>query len=425
MKSAGAAKVHRTAAQLKSLFSGLPDGFAFRAGPPLVDVTAEDAEEAARQAAKSCTSSGSLLLVYYFGHARRDKDDLLFVHPGARRDENSYLGFDTLIHTVMAGKPHRVLFLLDCCYAGASAKEFDLLPEFARKRCCLIGCTSASTRAFWEQHVDAPLGYFTLAMTYGLSGPGGTVSPGDDAITVDSLYRFIKQETHRSTHGLQQPYMLGTMDQELSRYSYRPQITKGISEDVSEKSAYCKILAIIRTIGRKRHEDLVHLYRLVRARYKKAFLTNFVDEEKRITQGVCSLSVVRRYVSFLRAIQVIDSDGLMLTVRGLDLLEDMNNSYNARLYGFLTRFLQSQYELSVDQLRQTMQRVMMKRWLPTKENVMNDLFLERGRAVNEQRLGLALDLLGYIGVIGTLRKRQQVYFPWNERPSRRGLGVSA
>ena len=33
---------------------------------------------------------------------------------------------------------------------------------------------------------------------------------------------------------------------------------------------------------------------------------------------------------------------------------------------------------------------------------------------DEQHLGLVLDLLGYIGIIGTLRERQQVYFPWNE-----------
>src|SRR6185437_10355182 len=162
VKAARSSKVSRTAIQVEQLFSQLPGKFAFEASRA-TDQPPEKIEELAREGAKRCSELDGLLLIYYFGHARRSKDDLLFVHPGSNKDSRSYLPFDSLFHTVMAGRPNRVLFLLDCCYAGASGKEIELLPESSRKKCCVIGCTSASTRALWEQQVENPLGYFTLA----------------------------------------------------------------------------------------------------------------------------------------------------------------------------------------------------------------------------------------------------------------------
>lgn len=135
--------------------------------------------------------------------------------------------------------------------------------------------------------------------------------------------------------------------------------------------------------------------------------------------------VLRRYVSFLRAIRVMESEDLRLTYRGQKLLASMETLYNAKLQVLLIEYLHSQKGLTVEELRATMQRVMERRWLPTRENVLNDLFLQRGHDFNEAHIGLVLDLLGCIGVIGTLRKREQIYFPWNERAPRHPDGLAA
>jgi len=411
LKAPRSQRVLRSAQQLKNLLTELPQHFAFETTYE-ADSKPDRVEREANKAAKKCRGADGLLVVYYFGHGRRDQDDLSLVHPGTKRGTRSYLSFKTLFHTVMAGNPSNVLFLLDCCYAGTSEKAMDLLPEAEKKHCCLMACTSASTRAYWDGDDDNPIGFFTLALLDGLIR--GTVSPTDDSITASSFFKFVYNQTKSYTKGSQEPYLFGNIDVPISRYTHRPTLVRGITQGVSEKSAYCKIIAIAKTLGRGSERHLSELYERVLARYRDAFLTNFIDAHGRIVQQPAKWTVLRRYVAFLRAIQVIDGQELRLTPRGAELLEAMDELYNSRLQAFLVRYLGTQNGLTIDLLRSSMQRVMERRWLPTRENVLNELFLEKGYDFNEHHLGLVLDLLGYIGVIGTLRKRQQVYFPWNE-----------
>ncbi len=415
LKAPRSQRILRAAQRLRTLLTELPQDFAFEASYES-DASPERIEREARKAARKCNESNGLLVVYYFGHARRDLDDLTLVHPGRNRGERAYLPFKVLFHSVMSGNPRSVLFLLDCCYAGASQEAIELLPESARSNCCVIACTSASTRAYWYGDDDSPFGFFTLALLDGLLL--GTVSATDDSITAASLYKYVKSETRKYTKNTQEPYMFGNVNQQISRYSHRPTIVRGISKNVSEKSAYHKLIAIVKTLGHSRHKHLSQLYEHILIRHKDAFLTNFVDQHHRIVQRPAKWQVLRRYVSFLRAIRAVDDEELRLTARGEELLTGMDNLYNIKLQRLLIEYLERQKGLTVDLLRNTMQRVMERRWLPTRENVLNDLFLERGYDLNEHHVGLVLDLLGCIGVIGTLRKRQQVYFPWNERPSR-------
>jgi len=192
LKTPRSQRVLRSAQQLKSLLTELPQEFAFEASYES-NASPERIEREAKKAAKRCRGSNGLLVVYYFGHARRDLDDLAFVHPGKKGGDRTYLGFKVLFHSVMSGNPQNVLFLLDCCYAGASQKAIELLPEPERKKCCVIACTNASTRAFWNGKDDSPIGYFTLALLDGLLQ--GTISATDDSITVESLYKYVRRET--------------------------------------------------------------------------------------------------------------------------------------------------------------------------------------------------------------------------------------
>ena len=404
-------RVLRSAQQLKSLLMELPQEFAFATSYE-ANSKPERVEREANLAAKRCRGSNGLLIVYYFGHGRRDADDLSFVHPGTKPGNRSYLSFKALLYNIMAGNPGNVLFLLDCCYAGASQRAMDLLPEAAKKNCCLIACTSASTRAFWEGAEDNPIGTFTLALLDGLIR--GTMSPTDDSITAASLFKHAHNQTKALTRGAQVPYIFGNLNVQISRYTHRPTIVRGISKNVSDKSAYCKIIATIKTLGHRTAQRLSELYERILVRHREAFLTNFIDKSRRIEQRPAKWTVLRRYVAFLRAIRAIEPDALRLTPRGAKLLVNMEELYNSRLQALLVEYLTRQNGLSVDLLRTSMQRVMERRWLPTRENVLNELFLEKGYDLNEQHLGLVLDLLGHIGAIGTLRKRQQVYFPWNE-----------
>ena len=415
LRSPRSQRVLRSVQQLRTLLTELPTGFAFEASYE-ADSSPERIEREAKKAARKCSGPNGLLVVYYFGHGRREVDDLALVHPGRKRGERTYLPFKTLFYNVMAGNPKNVLFLLDSCYAGTTEKAMDLLPEPAKKHCCMMACTSASTRAFWDGDEENPIGFFTLALLDGLIQ--GTVSATDDSITAASLFKFVRNQTRRYTKNAQDPYMFGNIELQISKYSHRPTITRGVSQDVSGKSAYSKLIAIVKTLDRGTQEDLSQLYQRILMRHREAFLTNFIDGHGRIVQRPAKWIVLRRYIAFLRAIDAVDRDELRLTPRGSDLLKQMDTMYNLRLQQLLVRYLNRQKGLTVDLLRNTMQRVMERRWLPTRENVLNELFLEKGYDFNEHHLGLVLDLLGCIRVIGTLRKRQQVYFPWSGGPQR-------
>jgi hypothetical protein len=204
--------------------------------------------------------------------------------------------------------------------------------------------------------------HFTLSLLNGLLL--GSVSANDDSITADSLFKHVKAETKSYTNDRQVPEMSGTVAPQISIYLHKPAIIRGISRNVSEKSAYYKLIAIIKTIGKSQFESSKDLYARILQRYEDAFLTNFIDEHRRVTQRPAKWQVLRRYVSFLRAIRVLDEEELRLTARGRKLLSGMEMLYNTRLQVLLVEYLESQRGLTVDVLRNSMQRVMERRWLP-------------------------------------------------------------
>ena len=110
----------------------------------------------------------------------------------------------------------------------------------------------------------------------------------------------------------------------------------------------------------------------------------------------------------LKTINVVDGDDIRLTHRGEELNETPDQDYNLKLLTLIDAYL-GRYGLSRDELKSGMQRVLQRRWLPTRANVLSTLIK---RPVNESHIILVLDLLGHIGVIGTLKRKEQVYFPW-------------
>ena len=156
----------------------------------------------------------------------------------------------------------RRMILARCC-ASLIAAMPGSLKQFTTPRdvnFCLIACTTASTRARFEGGIELPIGVFTRALLDGLIT--ATESATSDLITADSLFKFARAQTVRQTSGLQQPYVTGKLDEEISKYSAKPVIVTGIST-APEASAYHKLLAIATVIGNRTFTDLRDLYGLL------------------------------------------------------------------------------------------------------------------------------------------------------------------
>jgi hypothetical protein len=403
--------VTRTVEQIAGLLAKLPDGNAFRT-IPLIDSKPDVVRRAVDKAAQSCAHSRALLLLYYFGHGLRLRDDegedfLAFLHP-TKGSASSYLQLPKLLYTIKAHSPRKVLCILDCCYAGLAAKKFQLPGDVDF---CMMACTTASTRARWEENVDHPIGVFTRVLMDGLVR--GTESPTSDLITADSLFRFASKQTRSLTSDLQQPYMTGKLEEAISKYSAEPVIVTGVSE-APETSAYSKLLAIATVIGKRRFGDLQKLYRAVTHRYRESFLTPIRRDDGSIVKQLAKSTVLRRYISFFRSIGVIDEDDLMLTASGLRLIEKTSQSYNETLLDLIDGYL-GRAGVPRNQIREAMQDILNRRSLPTRNNVLSDLSSTKGYSLNLRNLAIVLDLLGYIGVIGMPKPREQVYFPWTQQ----------
>lgn len=408
-------QVNRTANEIQKVLESLPEQYRFEVSQ-IVDATARRVERAVDEAAKRCAASKDLLLIYYFGHGRRSGDKLSFVHPKQNRKNVVMVPFEGLLHRIEASEPPKVLVILDCCFAGAASASFDTR---ARGSYCLLACTTASTRARYQFGVENPIGTFTRALIDGFYSPEAAVSAINDSISAKSLFEFAKRATEQATGGLQRPYMSGDLREDLSIYSPEPTIIDGVSKHVPVKSAYAKILLVARVLGHRRFNDLSSLYSRISYKDSRIFLTAYKDEDGRISQRQAHWSVLRKYVGFLRALGAVDEAEIMLSARGLDLISDVEEQYNKKLLALITNYLHRD-SLTVDDLISTIKAVLGRRSIPAKSELLINLSLQKGFSLNQRNLGLILDLLGYIGIVGMPKKRDQVYFPWSGRTARQG-----
>jgi hypothetical protein len=281
--------LRRTVQQISDVLTHLPSPYGFQC-TQMIDAKPVKVGAAVSTAARKAAESDSLLLIYYFGHGRMDEEGLAFVHPGTKRGHTATLTFDSLLHQVQAQAPKRVLFVLDCCYAGAAAAQIQSIPN---NKYCLIACTTPTTRALFDESLGRPIGIFTSAFLNGISSPRAAVSITDNAISSRSLFEFVRRETQRMTDDAQNPYIQGDLDEPLTVWAEVPSIVEGIAE-APIKSGYSKLVAILRTMRRRTFEDTKTLYAAVLLRYPSQFMTPFKDPDGRIAERPADWTSARR-----------------------------------------------------------------------------------------------------------------------------------
>lgn len=404
----GRSLVRRTADSIASELAKLPGTYAFTPRT-LVDEPPNRVLTLVDQLSSRCTKAEDIFLLYYFGHGRLIEDQLEFMHRGTNKHPRDFLAFQRLLDRVKSNNPRNVIFVIDCCYAGAAA---EIIETSLTRTYNLMACTTPATRARYEGASGNPIGTFTGAFLEGLYSPKAA-SITDDSISVKSLFDFVARETKSLTQGKQKPYMFGDGQIKISKYVERPFIKPGVSEKVHFKSAYSKILAVARTIGNKNFDSIRDLYTQIVYQHRESFLTPYKRPDGSIAQQLAKWTVLRKYVRFLRTIGAIDGERLSLTSRGLHLIDDLKNGYNYRLLTLIDDFL-SRNGSSREEVRTAMQRILQRRGLPTRQNVILELSFTKGYRIDQTILGILLDMCGYIGVFGMPKRRDQVYFPWSE-----------
>lgn len=395
--------------QFADILAHLPQKYAFHTSQA-IDQSPVVVRNIVERAAQRAQSTKSLLLFYYLGHGFLSEDnELCFVHPGGKRGQYETLTFAAVQASLRDITPVRkTLFVLDCCFAGAAARKFNL--AFTGGEHCLLASTTGTTRAYLHyRKTDPPIGTFTRTLFDGFFKSEACVSATNNHITADSLFLYAEGETLQLTDNVQRPYRYGHVAEPLSEYVPVPQIKRGISQGLNEKTGYSKLVSICTTLARRSNwNDVNQLYEMVLKHHESAFLTGYKDADGRIEYRPSHARVVLRYIGLLRELSFVERDVLRLTRFGRSALTKDATTYNEKLLSAIDQFL-SRRNLNRENLNDALMRVLNRRRLPSLSEIYTDLSLA-GNRLARRELGLILDLLSCIGALRG--SREPIYFPW-------------
>jgi hypothetical protein len=406
-KSITRAILARIVHQLGTLLADLEPAYAFEV-TTCIDERGTTAVRKLEDTARLAARDGDLLLLYYFGHGDLSSDlKLRLLHNGPSKTEHDKVTLEQLETRISEAGVTKSLFLLDCCYAGAMEQTF---PYTLKGNHCRIAATAPSAKAFViSRTVDDPIGSFTSALIEGFATDEACVSNADDRVTAASLFQYLDNTLAKSSRGqLQTPRIQGVLPDTLFEYRAAPRLRPGYSAWADEKTSYAKIVAICRALSERKFDNISSLHGYLTKHYRSSFQTLYKRTDGRFEYGPVSHKVVARYLGFIRRIDLLVSDEMRLTQRGRALALRWETRCNELLLNAVDDYL-SERGMTQKDLVDATRRILRVRRIPTKEEVADNLSLNRYR-VSKSDVGVLLDLLAYAGALRVAARR--AYFPW-------------
>ena len=138
-----------------------------------------------------------LLLVYYSGHGKPNKDNTLHlttVDTVISELEATAIPIHRVYEIIATGKAKKIIIILDCCYSGAAGKDLrgdinDQLQQLNNSRGTYLVTTSTELQVAHENTTDG-YGLFTKHLIAGLT-TGDADKDGDGFINMNELYDYV------------------------------------------------------------------------------------------------------------------------------------------------------------------------------------------------------------------------------------------
>jgi hypothetical protein len=406
-KSISRPTLERTLSRLSTLLTGLNAPYSFQTAICL-DERAATVKRTLERLCERASQADGLLLVYYFGHGDLSADLKLQLLQRASRSETEPLGLEQLETRVRESTVAKSLFVLDCCYSGAAERTF---PSKLVGNHCRIASTVPAQKAYvLSATMDAPIGAFTAALLDSFTDTAACISPSNNNITVDSLFRYLKNRLSTTPEGrVQTPVMTGNLAETLFEYTAAPRVVPGYTTLANEKSAYAKIISVCRALSGRSFSNSAGLHRFLVKEHPQSFRTLFKKPDGTFHYLPVSEEVVARYLRFMERFGlVVRGDDIKLTKVGASLAREWEEKANVLLLGCVDTYL-ARHRVSRDDLLATTRRIIVNRRIPTGQEV-SDLLLLDGRHIPRTDVSVLLDLLGYAGVLRVADRR--AYFPW-------------
>jgi uncharacterized caspase-like protein len=181
--------------------------------------TTPNVQEGLRWLEQSC-SPGDISVVLFSGHGVRAADGLYyFTHEGDPRAlADTCLSWEEVAASLKRIRARQILFLSDCCHAGAfgerSATQDELAEALVKDAGVMVFASSRGTEKSLEK-AEWGHGAFTLAVLDALKGQADLIEDG--RITVGELQAYVANRVRKLTSDHQHPHIprLENFDPEL------------------------------------------------------------------------------------------------------------------------------------------------------------------------------------------------------------------
>jgi hypothetical protein len=361
---------------------------------------------AIREASKALGDDGDCLLFYYFGHGVERSNTLYFVFkdsdPGSLP---SLLSFEEIVELITGFGVQKVIFVLDCCFAGASAHRIHAQMG-AGTRFSIVASVASIQRAYVATG-PSPFGAFSLCFFDGLRDSDAASLPGKE-ITVASLFDYCaarlgsQGQAPQIIDGGLNNFVLATVEPER-------RIPDELDLTAPRKSFYRKVWWIVSTIHDRPNVGPAALYRIVERERPVEMLTP-VKHGASIKHEPVSFGTFESYLYRISALGMLrEGSPLALTPVGSSMVAANGRKFNSTML----KLVESQFQAARSSLEAIDLLVRLKlkiRGIPTAMEIFLDARRSPGISLQPEWFAILLGLAGNCGYFRTSSRK--TFFPY-------------
>lgn len=410
--SVTATQARRYVSDVAALLGGL-GSFAFKAHE-IVDRPYDDAlsslRKAFQRASKDVTTDGnesSCVLFYYFGHGVLREQELYFVCKDSSTAQTAtMIAFRDVAAMAFGFGLPRVLFVVDCCYAGAATYSLSASAGSGH-RYAILASAIASQRAQVKPD-RVPFGAFSVFLFNGLRDVDACETGSED-VTVGALFRYTRERLADDGYA-QQPHKVdsGLDDLVLCQASVETVVSPPFNTTAPRKSTYRKVFwiaAVLRSAGPMTSRSL---YRKVTKERPVEFLTPFKTATGTKYEPV-SEATFEQYVGRMQSLGILEvGESLRLSSVGRTLIAGEGRAFNTVLVDLIDLELKRQ-GTSKERIAKLVRFKAKSRGIPTAAELYLDARRLDSLSMQPEWFATVLDLLGHAGFLRYAARK--TFFP--------------
>ncbi len=377
----------------------------------LIDSTVSDIRKKALKKIRDCGNNNQMLLFFYFGHAFRDEDNLLylFCKDSEYPEEPTMLKLNDVIDWIKKYSVPETIMILDCCHGGTIASQFKILDEI--NKYYLMASVTPKDKALVDYGDSKPFGTFSKYIIDSFGSPGALDSPGKN-VTFKSCFNFAKEMTEKRVN--QTPYSSdgGLAESVFFIQKTEPFIKSSYRNEVHKKTSYAKIFCLGNFLLNNEFKDALSFYSFISKRRPKEFLTPIKNENGDVSYELVNENTFYKYLAICDYLKIIKmSGGVKLTSTGKKMFRNDGKNFNVTLFEIIKQ-LWSGINISVDDLENAIINIIKNGDVPSSSAIWLDMYFKKKININKYFFNLLLDLTSYVGAL-TYSKEKLFFVPAN------------